>query len=261
VARVEIGVWRSTLGDTWPHTGIEVALDYWPQSTHLVADGAPLVVCATGGGGGSQQAMFRRELDPLLAAALARWNQRRVPDAVDALDQLFREIQHGFETATEPFYADELQASAVGLLADGDGCAVVSIGLERAWRWRAGALAQVSIDYTLADLSGAPADLPDLPAFLRESPGACFGRWRDAKARWQLLRIDARPGDVFVLASGIRHCNLTAADLAGELAGAGAIAAQALAIRLGELAVKRAGEDRRLAWSVHSRLAIGVVTI
>lgn len=262
---IDIGSWRSTLGDTWPHAGIDVALDYWPQSTHLVSASAPLVVCATGGGGGSQQALFRRDLDPLLAAALARWHQRHDADAADALAQLFHEIQHGFEVLAEPFYAEEFQASAVAWLADAGGCAIANIGLERAWRWRDGELAQVSIDYTLAD---ACAVLPDratqaeLLDFFRDSPGAWFGRWRGAKAHWQIVRVEARPGDVFVLASGVHHCRLSAADLAGELARTSAgTSARELASRLGELAVKLAGDDRRLAWSVHSRLALGVVAI
>lgn len=265
--RPDIGLWRSTLGDTWPHTGIDVALDYWPQSTHLVSGSAPLVVCATGGGGGAQQATFRRELDPLLAGALARWHRRHDASAADALAQLFHEIQHGFEVLTEPFYAEELQASAVAWLVDASGCAIANVGLDRAWRWRDGKLAQVSIDYSLADACEASPDQSDLPDFLRESPGAWFGRWRGATAHWQIARIETRPGDVFVLASGVRDCRLSAADLAGELARTSAgTGARELASRLGKLAVRLAGDglagdDRRPAWSVHSRLALAVVAI
>jgi hypothetical protein len=131
----------------------------------------------------------------------------------------------------------------------------------RAWRWHAGTLVQVSIDDTLAGLAGGPGGEADIPAFLRETPAAWFGRWRGATARWQTVRVDARPGDVFVLASGMRDSGFAAADLAGELARATTRTAPELASRLGELAVRHAGDDRRRAWTVHSRLAICVVTI
>src|SRR5215468_2497671 len=69
---MEVGLWRSRRGDTHPHTDAGVDLDYWPQGTHAVTEEPALVLCATGGGGGAQQAMFRRDLDPLLARSLER---------------------------------------------------------------------------------------------------------------------------------------------------------------------------------------------
>ena len=35
---MEVGLWRSRLGDTHPHTGTDVDLDYWPQGTHAVTE-------------------------------------------------------------------------------------------------------------------------------------------------------------------------------------------------------------------------------
>jgi hypothetical protein len=31
----DLGLWRSTLGDTHPHANVAVDLDYWPQSAHV----------------------------------------------------------------------------------------------------------------------------------------------------------------------------------------------------------------------------------
>jgi hypothetical protein len=124
---MKVGLWRSRRGDTHPHTGADVDLDYWPQGTHAVTKDPALVLCATGGGGGAQQAMFRRDLDPLLARSLERWTAgaRGAPGAgpAGALDALFAAIQDGFEQLRTPPWADEFQASAVAVLVEPGRCA------------------------------------------------------------------------------------------------------------------------------------------
>lgn len=45
----ELGLWRSTLGDTHPHLAVAVEMDWWPQSAHVTelrfeGTAAPLLV-------------------------------------------------------------------------------------------------------------------------------------------------------------------------------------------------------------------------
>jgi hypothetical protein len=243
---VDIGTWRSALGDTWPHTGLTVERDWWPQSTHLVWEADPLVVCATGAGGGSQQAMFRRELDPLLRGALARWQE--FPGGMsprEDIGQLFTEIEDGF-ALLDVAYRDQLQASAIGLLVEADRGAIAHVGLERAWRWRSDRLLQLTED----DAIGTGETVQD---WVHRMPASWLGHG-DRDHRWKVTDIDVRDGDVLVLMAGVRS---TGFDLEKHTDALRAKSAQDIAEQLGALAFAGATDDER--WHVGSRLAIAVV--
>jgi hypothetical protein len=239
---VDIGTWRSTLDER----------DWWPQSTHLVWEADPLVVCVTGAGGGSQPAMLRQELDPLLKAALARWQE--FPSGMgphEDIDQLFTEIQQGFDL--DEHHREELQASAVGLLVEGDRAAIAHVGLERAWRWRHDRLALLTDDDSIGKHSGPTVQdwVHRLPAsWLAHAKSARFGEG----SRWHVTDTDVRDDDVFVLMSGVRN---TGFDLDKHADALRARDAQAIAEQLGTLALAGASVDER--WHVGSRLAIAVV--
>lgn len=273
---VQYGVWRSPLGDTWPHDET-VEMDWWPQGTHFLHRSSGLVLCASGAGGGSQQAMFRSHLDPLLARAHGRWLEGFKPSAPSSaeLDRLFAAIQREFEELREPAWAEQFQASAVALLVGGKDCAVANVGVDRAWLLRDGRLEGVSEDYTLESVAG-----PGLPEPLRDLPGSSLGRFGGAVPRWQVRRVARRAADIFVLASGFRDTGVSEAQLAAELehlasdwngghsntrsCGPSAdLAAARLGRRLAEIAASVEGRDeRRIArWHLHSRLALAVVQL
>jgi hypothetical protein len=263
---IDIGLWRSTLGDTHPHTGIEIAWDYWPQATHLVWEAPALVACITGGGGGSQQAMFKRDLDPLLAGALARWQQvsRASPQA--ALDHFFAELQAGFD---EPATPDEYQATGVAVLVTDEGAAIANVGLGRGYAWHAarGVLEQLTDDDSLAVKYAAQ----QIPEWFRETAASVFRKQHPDRdpCRWTVTPTSAEPGRVFVLVSGqvesqLTHAYLTAALEEIHRDPVALAGAQDLADRIGSIAVRfgAAGlKEDRTEWKVHSRLAVAVVWI
>ena len=259
---MEVGLWRSHRGDTHPHIGVNVDLDYWPQGTHVVAQDPALVLCATGAGGGSQQAMFRSDLDPLLARSVARWKAGPRGTPRVELDALFAAIQDEFEELRSPEWADQLQASAVALVLEPGRCAIANIGLERAWLLRDGRFERVSEDDTVG------GNHPDVPQWLNELPAAWFGQLRGVPARWHLRELALHDDDVLVLASGMHATALDDARLGAELVRvfAETPAAAAVARRLGEYAAavecRIPGDDeavRNARWRVHSRLALAVV--
>lgn len=267
---IDIGLWRSTRGDTHPHIGIDVAWDYWPQGTHIVWEAPALVTCASGGGGGSQQAMFKQHLDPVLAGALERWNKSPVGGTpASAMERWFGEIQAGFEAMTEPAWADEFSATAVALLVRPDGAALGHVAMDRCYRWRAGRLEQLTTDVTLAD-HGAKQRGQQLPDWFLETPGAMLRKRtpeREAFIRWEVGALDVAPGDLFLLVSGMHDTGLTTSYLAGALEQIfeGPVAgAQDVATRIGDI-VTRFGEvssaKSRAEVRIHSRTALAVVWI
>lgn len=268
------GVWRSSLGDTWPHDGT-IEMDFWPQGTHLVDEAPLLVLCASGAGGGSQQAMFRAQLDPLLQRALARWHRDRdLASTVAALGQLFEIIQQEFQELRTPSWAEQFQASAVACLLGKDTYAIANIGVERAWLLREGKMTQVTQDFTLRDAFGA-----GLPEPIASQPGSFFGRFGEGTARWHVTQGSPRSGDVLVLASGLRDTGIDEAVMATEVRHALCCdaflcpptsnrqredgAATQIGARLAEIvsAQKDAAARKRAYWRLHSRLALGVVQI
>jgi hypothetical protein len=264
---MEVGLWRSRRGDTHPHTGVDVDLDYWPQGTHAVTEDPALVLCATGGGGGAQQAMFRCDLDPLLARSLERWTAgaRGAPGAGPgrAIDALFAAIQDDFEQLRTPPWADHFQASAVAVVVEPGRCAIANVGVERAWLVRDGRFERVSADDSVGD------NHPDAAPWLNELPAAWFGRFRGARARWNIRELALRDDDVLVLASGARDLELDERQLGAEVTRilTETPAPAAAVLRLGEYAaeVERWLPDpevdavRRARWRVHSRLALAIV--
>lgn len=264
---VDIGLWRSMRGDTHPHVGVDVEFDYWPQATHVVWEAPALITCVTGGGGGSQQAVFKSELDPLLAAALAHWQQRPVRTPEAALEQFFAEIQTAFDAQTEPSWADEFQATGAAVLIRDDGAAVGNVGLDRVYRWRDRRLEQLTEDDSLAR-QAAPAQVPE---WFRETAVAGFRKAHPERAdfnRWTITPIDVSPGDVLIVASGLVPTGMSYAYLTGALdaatTGAPLTGAQDLADRLGEIATRFAATsppDDRVVWKVHSRLALAIAWV
>ncbi len=268
---MEVGLWRSRLGDTHPHIGMDVDLDYWPQGTHAVSEVPALVLCATGGGGGAQQAMFRRDLDPLLARAVKRWTAGPcgTPGGVSGVEPgaqigaLFAAIQDEFEQLRTPAWADEFQASAVAVVVEPGRCAIANVGVERAWLVRDGRCERVSQDDTIG------GDHPDVASWLNELPAAWFGRFRGAPARWHTRELALCDDDVLVLASGACDLGLDEERLGAEVTRvlAETPAPADAARRLGEYAaaverwIPDRGDDavRRARWRVHSRLALAIV--
>jgi hypothetical protein len=267
--KVDIGLWRSTRGDTHPHVGLEVEWDYWPQATHLVWEAPALVACMTGGGGGSQQAMFKRDLDPLLAGALERWQRSPITGTpVTAIDRFFAEVQAGFEALTEPAWAAELQATGVAVTVRDDGAAVGHVGIDRAYRWRGERLVQLTVDDSLAKAS-APAQVPEWFRHTSASALRKASPERPDFTRWSSEPLDVAPGDILVLASGIHDIDVTTSYLAGALEnmfddGPRLAGAQDLASRLGDTMTRFAAASpraERTEWKIHSRLALAVLWI
>ncbi|MBA2544051.1 MAG: hypothetical protein H0V17_30690 [Deltaproteobacteria bacterium] len=264
----DIGLWRSPRGDTHPHVNLDIDWDYWPQATHLVWEAPALVACVTGGGGGSQQAMFKKHLDPLLAGALERWQKTPLADPpATSLSAWFAEVQATFDATVEPPWADEFACAAVAVLARPDGAAIGNVGMERAWRWRDGRLTQITKDFTLAD-HGAAARGQQLPDWFRQTPGSMLRKRspdREAFIRWQVATLDLAPGDVIVLASGIHDTGITTSYLAGaieQMFDGNVVGAQDLATRLGDTVTRFASvsnREDRTEWKVHSRVALAVV--
>jgi len=276
----QCGVWRSPLGDTWPHDET-VEMDWWPQGTHLVSESPRLVVCASGSGGGSQQAMFRSHLDPLLRRAHSRWQPGYSPSepAAAELDRLFATIQRGFEELRDPSWADQFQASAVALLIEAKDCAVANVGVDRAWVLRDGQLERVSADYSLGTMAGGSE--PALPENLRDLPGSFFGRFGGMPARWQVRPVSLCDDVLLVLASGFRDTGVSETRLALELKSVLSVSkeelscedapwqslgrtAELLGQRLAEVAAGAEGSDdarMKAKWHLHSRLALAVVQI
>lgn len=265
---IDIGLWRSTLGDTHPHTGLELAWDYWPQATHLVWEAPALVACVTGGGGGSQQAVFKRDLDPILAGALARWQAAPIEAPQVALDRFFAEVQAGFDALTAPG-SDEYQATGVAVMITDAGAAIANVGLGRAYAWHAdrGVLEQLTDDDSLAVRYAAQ----QIPEWFRETAASAFRKQHPDRepCRWTVSPTSAAPGRVFVLVSGQVESQLTHAYLTAALEDihrdpAALAGAQDLADRLGAVASRfgHAGlKEDRTEWKVHSRLAVAVVWI
>ena len=267
---VDIGLWRSTRGDTHPHIGVDVAWDYWPQGTHLVWEAPALVACATGGGGGSQQALFKRDLDRFLAGALASWHRRpSLGTPVSALDAWFTEVQHQFDALDQPTWVEEYQATGVAVLIRDDGAAVGNVGLDRAYRWRRDRpLEQLTVDDSLA-MRSAPAQVPE---WFRTSAASA---WRKASPkrpdfnRWIVAPLEVAPGDVLVLASGIADTKLASSYLLAAIdrefeALMPLVGAQDLANRLGDVVTRsaeRSPKTERIEWELHSRLAIAIVWV
>lgn len=264
---VDIGLWRSTRGDTHPHVGIEVEWDYWPQATHVVWEAPTLVACVAGAGGGSQQAAFKRHLDPLLAAALARWqDSSMIGSPQRALDRFFREIQISFDRQTEPAWCDDFQATGAAVLVWERGAAIANTGLDRVYRWRNRRLVQLTTDDSLAKRS-LPAQSPEwfrnvaAGAFRKANPG------RPDLNRHVVQSVEVEPGDLFLVVAGHVETGLTQSYLAGALeqifeqpvAGA-----QDIAARLGETVTRSAAASphgERTEWRIHSRLALAVVWV
>ncbi len=262
---IDIGLWRSTLGDTHPHAGIEVAWDYWPQATHLVWEAPALVACITGGGGGSQHAMFKRDLDPILAGALTRWQQAPIESPQVALDRFFAEVQAGFDAQPN----DEYQATGVAVLVTDEGAAIANVGLGRAYAWHAarGVLEQLTEDDSLAAKYAAQ----QIPEWFRETAASAFRKPGEGRepCRWTVRPVLAELGRMFVLVSGqvesqISHAYLTAAIEGIHRDPVALAGAQDLADRIGSVAFRfgAAGlKEDRTEWKVHSRLAVAVVWI
>lgn len=262
---IDIGLWRSTLGDTHPHVGVDVAWDYWPQATHLAWEAPCLVGCFTGGGGGSQRAMFKSDLDPILGGARDRWLQAPTTgDPQLALDRFFEEIQRGFDTRTEPAWADEFAATGVAVLIAEHRAALANIGLARAYAWTNGELAQLTTDDSLAKRHAAQQH----PEWFRHTAASGFRKAPPERAgdnTWTTYPI--APGGVLLLASGLVEAGIDNAYLTGAmravhedpvpLAGA-----QDLVDRLGTILVKFGANtppEDRIEWKLHSRLALAVI--
>ncbi len=262
---IDIGLWRSTLGDTHPHAGIEVAWDYWPQATHLVWEAPALVACITGGGGSGDQAVFKRDLDPILADALVRWQQAPIESPEVALDRFFAEIQAGFDAQTN----DEYQATGVAVLVTEDGAAIANVGLGRAYAWHAdrGVLEQLTKDDSLAVKYAAQ----QIPEWFRETAASAFRKQSPERepCRWTVRPASMKPGRVFVLVSGQVESQITRAYLTAAIEDihrdpVALAGAQDLADRIGSVAFRfgTAGlKEDRTEWKVHSRLAVAVVWI
>jgi len=261
---VDIGLWRSARGDTHPHTGIIVDWDYWPQATHLVWEAPALIACVSGSGGGSQQAVFKRDLDPILAGALERWQRAQLGSPTSALDRFFAEVQAGFDALVEA-WADEYQATGVAVLVRDDGAAIGNVGIDRVYRWRDGRLEQLTVDDSLAK-KAAPAQVPE---WFRHTSAAALRKaspTREGFNRWNVQRLDAKPGDLLVLAAGVH--DVTTSYFAGALEQifeAGQIAgAQDIASRLGDTMTRFAAvspRGERTEWKIHSRLSLAVVWV
>jgi hypothetical protein len=257
---MEVGIWRSRLGDTHPHRDVDVDLDYWPQGTNVVSADPAMVLCASGAGGGSQQAMFRTDLEPLLGRAVARWKAGPGGALRARVEALFASIQREFEAQRTPAWADQFHASAVAVVVDAGRCAIANVGVERAWLLRDGGFARVSKDDVLTED-------PEAPLWMQQASASWFSRQGGEPAHWHTCEIALREGDVVLLASGTRDTGLDdaalGAALARVLAASGTLVEAAAGLGAYVAAVEHrivASDDRRSAkWRVHSRAALAIV--
>lgn len=291
MAEFDVGLWRSTLGDTHPHHGFDVELDFWPQSAHATAlayEGVAvyrvvggLVACFSGSGGGSQQATFRRELVPIVDEAVDRW--RGAAEKVllrGKLDALFDEVQRGFDALEGPAWADQLDASASAAYLTSGAAQIACTGIDRAFRVRAGHVAEVSSRMSFLDMVPA-ADRGSideeqarvwskLPVGHLGASSRGAGRIRP----WRSVEIDLAPGDLLLLVSGDGgdlELDLVEEALASATASAGAepVRAPKIARHFGEYLSAPArfrsppSEElaRRLRWLVPSRVSVAVVRV
>jgi serine/threonine protein phosphatase PrpC len=142
-------------------------------------------------------------------------------------------------------------------------CAIANVGVERAWLVRDGRFERASADDTVG------ANHPDAAPWLNELPAAWFGRFRGARARWNIRELALRGDDVLVLASGARDLGLDELRLGAEVTRilAETPAPADAARRLGEyvaeverwLPTPEVEAVRRARWKVHSRLALAIV--
>lgn len=279
---LELGLWRSTLGDTHPHVGFDVEMDFWPQSVHATAlhyEGTAvyrlargLVACFAGAGGGSQQATFRRELVPIVEKALERWRPRAPKLALGAkVGAYFDEVQREFDELTAPSWADQLATSAAAAYFEGGRAAIACTGIDRAFLRRAGVLSVVSTRLSVLDLTPDASQLaPEMARLLVTMPLGHLGRRAqlpDHARPWRTVELALAPGDEIVLLAGDggriddRHVEEGLARATGS--------APAIARSLGEYlsrptdwSVPPAAEDAtRIRWTVLSRVSIAVVRV
>lgn len=245
---LEVGTWRSRHGDSWPHVGTPVELDYWPQGTHLVHHS--LVLCASGGGGGSQQATFRSALDPILGQTL---DALAPPGTARELHERWVvRLDQAFLAARGQLAGDQLQASAVGLWigASAQEAVLGHVGMERAWRLRGAHVERLTQDDVL------PPPLDGLPA-------SWVGNFGGTPSHWKTRVLDLEPGDVLLLASGVRDTGLGEAEIAAALSPRQASAAghaQAVGAACSAF-VDVAVATPAARWRWHSRAAIAVVRV
>ncbi len=244
--------WRSHESDTWPHYERVGKPDYWPQSTHVVDSEVGLVLCATGVGGGSQQACFRRELDPLLQAAVAEWKRDLSParTAASELDRLFATIQDGFDKLTTPLWHRDLQASAVAFLAHSGSYAVANTGRERIYVRKTSGLQWLTVDDHHPDIS--------IAANLRNLSLHHLGNFMPA--RWHVRTAEVQRDDELLLATGLGPPELEGPledRFATELPDAEHIGSW-LVERFSAREPREAGYAN---WYVHSRVSLAVVRL
>ncbi len=291
MTELDVGLWRSTLGETHPHHGFDVEMDFWPQSAHasaLAYEGVAeyrvvggLVACVSGQGGGSQKATFRRELVPILEGAVERW--RAAAEGVPIgrkVDAFFDEVQRGFDSFEGPPWADQLEASASAAYVTPGVAQIACTGLERAFRLRGGQLAGVSARMSLLEMVPAAdrASLDEEAARMWASMAVghlgASSRPRDRVRPWQSVEVDLTPGDVLLLLSGDGgelDVDLIAEALSAAIAAAGKerVRAPKIARVLGELlsapsrgrAPASEERERRLRWLVPSRVSLAVVRV
>ncbi len=268
---LRISTWRSDRGDTHPHAGLAVDMDWWPMATVLKADG--WVVCAQGRGGGSQQALFRAELEPVLARARTSWasTERAGSAAGERLHHFLQTIQAQFETWDRPTWAKQYQASCAALLLAQGQLAIANTGTQLVGRWTGESFELLSAHLPIAGELD-PSILPDTLQWMAEVDGSWLGREANPEGlpRWMVSERAAQLGDMFVLGTGLRDAGfgpnalttaLTAAQASHGPLGADERAAEHLAAELVARREATAQAEPGQRWALHSKVSLAVVTV
>jgi len=276
--RIAFGLWRSTLGETHPHVGFDVELDYWPQSAHFTsfdhashAVDAPidrgLVACFAGGGGGSQPALFRKDLVPLLEGAGARWRA----SGKGTVDTFLAEVQRGFEELREPEWHVHFDATVAAVHFTEKRFTVATNGLERIFRFGPSGITRVARGRSMLD-NVTPEDLaktePSIRDLYASMAAARLGAWRNpVKERWQTKEVALARGESLLLLTGEGFADQRIEEGIARFPAEATAPEQARI--LGEYLADPASwtsppdakedEPRKIEWRVASRTAIAIV--
>jgi hypothetical protein len=197
--RIGVAGWCHDRDRRWSSYHAAAAHRPWPQGYVFSRPQEGVWALLSGGGGGSQQATFRDQLEPYVSAAWDRCRALAEAALEAALASFEREIQRSFVDVGGAPFSDQLSATWVCAMTDGQTCVIRSQHVERGWLYRDGELTQITADAEFREQLGG--ELPERLArrlvlnrfgMPVTAPNAFVGR---------TTTLELRRGDVIVLAT------------------------------------------------------------